>query len=906
MLKLSMIFAAGFIASIPLLAGPAGAQSSDIVADIATIRANNLGTFTQLAVEGYYGNGTPGGGLFYLQSGSCGTTASGALTSSSNQFVNYSGQLYFGEPVSNANLPSGTTVSSTRFTAVTSSGKLHGSTTIDQIPDVSNITLGMTVASPDVLVNTTVTAKSAPVTSFTKTGSFNNGKILTIVGGTSGITAGMFVVMTADGDTPPSTTPRSAIKPGTTVMSTTPTTVTLTDTISGQAASATLFFSSGGSVTISNTATGSPMNNPQMIFYGRTATLSQNATATTAATLTANGDDGGMHIIDSGGNCFARNTTTPDVMGWGAKCDDSTDDTGALQNAEIFAEAPNSAIVGSARSVRFPPSGSGACVATNLQIIRPVPWLGDGRQQADILQKSGATGPLVYTFALYDPTSIYNAYNRPEMAFEDIHLTGNSADTNVGMELDGYDGGNNTPGGMHLYMRNLTIDQFGGNLMLVDRDDGVIGRGFNVQLKGIGAASNAQDCLHVDGPQNVWHFYDFIQSGCNNGQYLANTGSWAEFSTVAFDNNHAVFVTGTQYPANAPIILTDEEFSNNFENGIVVDTQNARVICSLCRVQDTGTKTTQNTYSDIEITANAAGNNSPVLTVIGGLFTDVFANVGTNHKHNIVYDSGSIAEVVVDGTTTTTAVGQKIDTNLTGCSCAGTMVADQNLVTTTSLLDPVLPDARLAIGANYGSLNSCLNRDGTSSIDLEACDASNFNVLNLASMRVRDGTPSSSNYVQVQAPNSPTNYNFILPAAVGTAGTLLASQAGSSAETWVDVSRQVSSFNHTTGATMTVPGRLVLSIAYQLFDFERNGATSAFSDTWDTAANILAGYGAGNVTVGVPLRGVICNNTGFAETLLAGTGVTLAGTTMVAANSCLHVSLIFTNTSTPAVTITGA
>src|SRR6202008_2173241 len=161
--------------------------------------------------------------------------------------------------------------------------------------------------------------------------------------------------------------------------------------------------------------------------------------------------------------------------------------------------------------------------------------------------------------------------------------------------------------------------------------------------------------------------------------------------------------------------------------------------------------------------------------------------------------------------------------------CMGTVIGDQ-------LSDPVLPNTRLTLGGDYSSANSCIYRDGVGALDLEACDTSSYSSVNAQKMTVRSDTPgaATTHYVQLQAPNTVSSYNFVFPTTSGAAGPVLTSQSGST-QTWADVSRLVSTFGHSTGATITVPARLNVSIAYQLFDFERTGTLSGtFMDTWDT------------------------------------------------------------------------
>ncbi len=358
-------------------------------------------------------------------------------------------------------------------------------------------------------------------------------------------------------------------------------------------------------------------------------------------------------------------------------------------------------------------------------------------------------------------------------------------------------------------------------------------------------------------------------------------------ATSPFANNQALTVTGTSFNAKQQpqVLIKDGEFGFNKLDAIVVDSRGAKIICEVCRVSDTG-NSTHLTSDDVLVTANASAVNGPALTVIGGLFTDGHANDGSFfHINNFKFASGASAQIVIDGTTTTAAVSKSLVTNLGSCACTATIVGEQSIVAGTRLLDPVLPNERLTMGGDYTSANSCLSEESAGSVFLEACDASAFTNFSANSVRLRSGTPSSSFYTQVQAASGLTaNYTFALPATIGNSGAVLSTSGAGSAQKWVDVSRFVSNFNNSSGVTLTVPARLNINPAFQMFDLERGGNPgAAITDHWDTASAFLSGYGgAGAVSVGAPLYGVICNNTGQRENFdtTGSTGVTFGATPM--------------------------
>ena len=83
----------------------------------------------------------------------------------------------------------------------------------------------------------------------------------------------------------------------------------------------------------------------------------------------------------------------------------------------------------------------------------------------------------------------------------------------------------------------------------------------------------------------------------------------------------------------------------------------------------------------------------------------------------------------------------------------------------------------------------------------------------------------------------------------------------------------------------------------------RSGPTAAYGDTFDNADNIVNAYP--NAVIGSSFWLVISNTVAFANTLVAGTGVTLLGTTAIAASSSRLFLVRITNVVAPAVTITG-
>ena len=103
------------------------------------------------------------------------------------------------------------------------------------------------------------------------------------------------------------------------------------------------------------------------------------------------------------------------------------------------------------------------------------------------------------------------------------------------------------------------------------------------------------------------------------------------------------------------------------------------------------------------------------------------------------------------------------------------------------------------------------------------------------------------------------------------------------------------------GALTTVGNGTLLASAIATQIVNRSCPTAAFTDTTDTAANIIAAALPGSLPFTFELK--ILNNTLFQQTLAAGTGVTLTGQTVVPA-SCIGEFLVTLNAA-GTVTING-
>lgn len=682
-----------FLASLALAFGFYGIVQADAsptdhpINSVAQLRSTNWSAYDVLNLLSYYDGQHQGGGAFkYLGNLACQTTVTANIASGQNTLKNLSAPVYIGEGVaSGVSIPANTKIASISFNRVLSGGIwTNASTTITNVPDTTNIALGMIASGLRVGLGAKVTAITAPSSVITAHGSIHNGRVITITSTTGTILAGMYVTAVVNNDALPKVLPDSVVIPGLDTVSTVVgSTVTTTGSLGlhGVATDITFRFTSvDGAVTVSVPSTGARASNTPVLFYQNNATMSANATATAGATLTLNGDNGGMHIVDSMGNCFGRQATTTNVIDWGAVPDNSTDSTAFIQNDITYAGI--STQPGPAGTLRFP-AGLGIYKSKELYLLKPVAMIGDGRNQAilQMIDGQSALTPLVYQFTLFDETNNYAAtYAAQEYQYRNLMLRApTDAASVIGLYIDGFNSNPQAPDTDRttLYMQDFTADLFKSFGIYNARESGAIGRLFNVQVRGIATTNSPNDCFHSDGG-DTWAIYDIVLSACDTGFYVNSPSAWNIWRYESFSNNHSVYVTGTTSSAknNAALNITDMEYGNNFQNNFIIDSAGLRIRCIYCTVNDTGQIATTNTYSDIEITANASIPTGPVLTLDDNGFTQVHSEAsGQNHLNNITFDDGATANVAVDANTTTSSTALKIWTNLLADSRGGSVCA---------------------------------------------------------------------------------------------------------------------------------------------------------------------------------------------------------------------------------------
>jgi len=108
----------------------------------------------------------------------------------------------------------------------------------------------------------------------------------------------------------------------------------------------------------------------------------------------------------------------------------------------------------------------------------------------------------------------------------------------------------------------------------------------------------------------------------------------------------------------------------------------------------------------------------------------------------------------------------------------------------------------------------------------------------------------------------------------------------------------ITTTNTTPGATLSAAEMISGSII-------RTGPTVAFTDTTDTAANIVASFGS-NPPVNASYQFVLINQTSVSDTLAAGSGVTISGSAIIAPENSVTFKVTVTDATSgsQAVTIT--
>lgn len=685
-MKKTLAFIFGLILTTAAIAAP----SEQTVNSVSQLRSTGWSSAPVLNLLSWYDGQNQGGGKFKLGA-SCTHTVNGDISSGAPTISNLSSSVYIGEKINTALIfPPTTTITGISFNRVLSAGTWTGSsTTINGIPDTTNIKVGETVSSVRIADGTKVTAITPPSTVINTTGVLNNGSIITGISSTASINVGMYVTMTANNDALPKILPDSAFVPGSmTVFSKTSTTVTLSGgSIAGIAANVSLrFTSTDGSVTISNPTTGAESSSVGVLFYQKNATASANANSTASQSAIAlNGDNGGMQIVDGSQNCYTRQDASTNDLGWGAKHDNSSDSTFALQNAITW--AGQSSQPGATGALTFA-SAPGVVKASHLIVLKPVPFIGSGWNPTILQQLDGQTLPLVYLFPLLDQSNRNPNYFIPQYNFQNTTLRGpNDLANTIGLYEDGYNANINIPDVPKsiLFANDFMVDTFKNFGIYNARFSGIItSASGRVEILGVGTANTPQDCLHSDGGFTSV-YYNIVTAQCDYGLYLQSPLSWTIFRGVDFTNFHGAMITGSisNYPNNGVINIYDFQYGNNLNNNFIIDVNGMRVNCIACWAQDSGTFSgSPGVYSDIEVTANAgmAPGPGPVLQLTGNYFTEVNSERSSFfHLNNITFDAGATANVSVDSNTTTSSPTNTLWTNLATCSCTATMTGASNL-----------------------------------------------------------------------------------------------------------------------------------------------------------------------------------------------------------------------------------
>jgi hypothetical protein len=153
------------------------------------------------------------------------------------------------------------------------------------------------------------------------------------------------------------------------------------------------------------------------------------------------------------------------VVGYGAKCDGTTDDSSAIQSAVTAATAVNGQVL-------IPSSASGCVLRSKALIPLNIQFVGQGSSGGSKILCTNAA--LNYCFVIAGNSSTNNVQGQ---AFRDIQIVGPSSGTNTALFLGGDPTGTAAPStyqGNHLAINNVQISGFsnavvfGNNAYIID------------------------------------------------------------------------------------------------------------------------------------------------------------------------------------------------------------------------------------------------------------------------------------------------------------------------------------------------------------------------------------------------------------------------------------------------------
>lgn len=144
-------------------------------------------------------------------------------------------------------------------------------------------------------------------------------------------------------------------------------------------------------------------------------------------------------------------------------------------------------------------------------------------------------------------------------------------------------------------------------------------------------------------------------------------------------------------------------------------------------------------------------------------------------------------------------------------------------------------------------------------------------------------------FIQQQLPNQ-----TVLDEGESGLSTLLSSLTQALAKSFTIIQNNVTASSGTTLLAAQMVGAPIASIL-------RSGPTAAFTDTTDTASDLLSQFGTAAIGIGWELT--ISNTTPYTQTLVGGTGVTIVGSGTIGPSSSVLWGTSITDVSTPAVSL---
>ena len=358
-----------------------------------------------------------------------------------------------------------------------------------------------------------------------------------------------------------------------------------------------------------------------------------------------------------------------------------------------------------------------------------------------------------------------------------------------------------------------------------------------------------------DSPNNTGILFDTygVRNSISNS-YIEQAGM--DRNGAYISGQHGLYITVN----NTDTLVNGVQSWGNGGSGIYVNANNTTVANSIFR----GNSLFSNIYHGIIVGGNASSNlnftgNSSVNNAGYGIGFYYVGTITNSIISNMIMTGNTLGQVYINAGTTAPQILNSIGAPLPTVAFAGVSASTSGKDNTITVTDTGASGANILLAGN--------------------------------------GTVTPNKYIRAQnGALSMVNNNYNAEIFnISDSGNL--SIGGSFTAHGAVVGTKSAPTNATVGASTLTAGQMLTG------NIIRTGSTAAYTDTTDTAANIIASIP--NPIFGVGYELTIVNTVAYTETIAAGTGVTLRGTTTIAASSSRKFVVIITNITTPAVDLVG-